>query len=150
VVDAATLHIGLLGILPPTDPRVKATARKVEERLWIPNLGGLARYEGDYYFRRHEKLPGNPWIICTCWLAQHYIMAATTPEELKKPLEMIDWVCRQACSTGVLPEQIDAVTGEHLSVSPLTWSHAEFVKTCFDYVAKVTELNQLKQEVARA
>lgn len=148
IVDAATLHIGLLGILPPSDPRVKATARRVEERLWIPDLGGLARYEGDYYFRRHENLPGNPWIICTCWLAQHYTMAATSKEELKKPLEMIEWVCRQACSTGVLPEQIDAVTGEHLSVSPLTWSHAELVKTCFDYVAKFSELSRATEGIA--
>jgi len=140
VVDSATLQVGLLGILPPSDPRVQATARLVEERLWIAGLGGLARYEGDYYFRRHENLPGNPWIICTCWLAQHHIMSAASIGDLKKPLEMIEWVCRQATATGVLPEQIDAVTGEHLSVSPLTWSHAEFVKTCFDYVGKVAEL----------
>jgi GH15 family glucan-1,4-alpha-glucosidase len=141
VVDAATLHVGLMGVLPPDDPRVVATAKRVEERLWIPGRGGLARYEGDYYFRRYDDLPGNPWIICTCWLAQHYIQSAKAAKDLEKPLSMLEWVCEQATSTGVLPEQLDPRTGEHLSVSPLTWSHAEFVKTCFDFVGKLGELH---------
>jgi GH15 family glucan-1,4-alpha-glucosidase len=140
VVDAATLNIGILGILPPTDPRVRATARKVEEKLWVSPYGGLARYEGDYYFRRHDHLPGNPWIITTCWLAQHYIASASQPADLEKPLRLIEWVCDQATNSGVLPEQVDGMTGEHLSVSPLTWSHAEFVKTCFDYCLRMADL----------
>jgi GH15 family glucan-1,4-alpha-glucosidase len=139
-VDSSTLSVGLLGVLPPEDPRVRATAAKVEEKLWVHGLGGLARYEGDYYFRRHDNLPGNPWIICTCWLAQQKIMAASTLNDLARPLELIEWCCERASSTMVLPEQVDAVTGEPLSVSPLTWSHAEFVKTCFDYSEKLKEL----------
>jgi GH15 family glucan-1,4-alpha-glucosidase len=139
-VDSSTLSVGLLGVLAADDPRVKATAAKVEEKLWVHGLGGVARYEGDYYFRRHDNLPGNPWIICTCWLAQQKIMAAGSVADLARPLELIEWCCERASSTYVLPEQVDAVTGEPLSVSPLTWSHAEFVKTCFDYSEKLKEL----------
>lgn len=129
VVDSSTLHVGLLGILPIDDPRVIATAALVEKRLWIEGLGGLARYEGDYYFRRHEHLPGNPWIICTLWLAQHRIKVG----DLDGAMDLISWCYDRAAPTGVLPEQVDAVSGEHLSVSPLTWSHAEFVQTCFAF-----------------
>jgi GH15 family glucan-1,4-alpha-glucosidase len=128
VVDSSVLHVGLLGILPMKDPRVKATAEMVEQQLWVKGIGGLARYEGDYYFRRHDHLPGNPWIICTLWLAQHKIKSGDNAGAEK----LLNWCCDRAASTGVLPEQVDAVTGEPLSVSPLTWSHAEFVKTAFD------------------
>lgn len=125
--DASLLLIGILGVLPIDDPRVLATAAKVEQSLWVHGLGGVARYEGDYYFRRHDDPPGNPWIICTLWLAQHKLLSG----DRARALELVVWCADRAAPTGVLPEQVDAVTGEHLSVSPLTWSHAEFVKTCF-------------------
>lgn len=140
IVDSSCLHIGLLGILNSDDPRVSATADLIERRLWLPRLGGLARYEGDYYFRRHEHLPGNPWIICTLWLAQHHILAAKSAKDLDRPMEMLRWCFARALPTGVLPEQVDAVTGEPLSVAPLTWSHAEFVKTAFEYVKRMEGL----------
>jgi GH15 family glucan-1,4-alpha-glucosidase len=42
---------------------------------------------------------------------------------------LLDWCQAHAAPTGVLPEQIHPETGAPLSVSPLTWSHAEYVKT---------------------
>jgi GH15 family glucan-1,4-alpha-glucosidase len=126
-IDASTLHVGLLGILPANDKHVVATASAVESALVVKGLGGVARYQGDYYFRRHDDLPGNPWIICTLWLAQHKLAVG----DREGAFDLVRWVGERATTTCVLPEQVDAVTGEHLSVSPLTWSHAEFVKTCF-------------------
>lgn len=124
--DSASLFVGLLDVLPMDDARVQANAEAVREALWVKDgLGGVARYPGDYYFRRNERHPGNPWVICTLWLAQHDALSG----RLDAARRLLQWVNSHADSTGVLPEQLDPDTGAHLSVSPLTWSHAEYLRT---------------------
>ena len=39
-------------------------------------------------------------------------------------------------STGVMSEQIDPITNEIISPAPLTWTHAEYVATLLDMIAK--------------
>ena len=67
--------------------------------------------------------------------------AAKTDSDLKKAHELMLWVVKRALPTGILPEQIHPMTGEALSVSPLTWSHAEFVEVVVDYLKKTKELS---------
>ncbi len=125
-VDASSLFVVLLGILEPDDPLAIANLRAVEKELWIETpIGGLARYDDDYYFRRDFHLPGNPWIITTLWLARSCFLAGNEG----RARELLEWTERQMTPSGILPEQIDPHTGEHLSVSPLTWSHAEYIET---------------------
>lgn len=124
-LDSSVLAIGLLGAIRQNDSRWAATVDAIERGLRIGGpIDGVARYQGDYYFRRTERAAGNPWIICSLWLAQ----ARLTLGDPASADHWIDWTCRQT-QTGVLPEQIDPDTGAHLSVSPLTWSHAEFANT---------------------
>lgn len=140
-IDSAVLHAMLLGAVPPDHPAGLSSAQVVENTLWVrSNIGGLARYEGDYYFRVSDEFPGNPWIICTMWLAQYKIMLAKNGGDLARPLELIEWATRLAAPSGVFSEQVHPVSGQPLSVSPLTWSHAEYVKTVLDYVDKVKAL----------
>ncbi len=140
VVDSSTLAIGLMDILDPHDPIVTATLEAVERELLVKSAtGGVARYAGDYYWRVSDDLPGNPWIICTMWLAQLKLKRARTLEDLAEPLVWLEWVAKYAATTGVLAEQIHPETGAPLSVSPLTWSHAEFVQTALDYAEKLKE-----------
>jgi Glycosyl hydrolases family 15 len=79
-LDVSLLALPLLGMLGPDDPKVRATVEAIHQRLWCQTqVGGLARYENDYYHqvsRDTEKVPGNPWFIGTLWLAQYYISAA--------------------------------------------------------------------------
>jgi GH15 family glucan-1,4-alpha-glucosidase len=141
-IDSSTLHVGLLGILPITDEAMASTIRRVEETLWVEgSVGGLARYEGDWYWKVSEEHPGNPWVITTMWLAQCRIIAARSLEELQSAERLLDWARSHANPSGVLPEQFHAATGEHLSVSPLTWSHAEVIKTGLEYCRKHAELS---------
>jgi GH15 family glucan-1,4-alpha-glucosidase len=44
-------------------------------------------------------------------------------------MRLIGWCSEHALSTGVLPEQFDLANGKPTSVAPLTWSHAELVRT---------------------
>lgn len=106
-------------------------------------VGGIARYKGDQYHNvteDFEKVPGNPWIICTLWAAQHKIMRAENKEELEEAKEYMHWTCENSLDTGLLPEQVDPFTGEGKSVAPLTWSHTTFIETTM-------MLNDKKEEI---
>lgn len=140
-IDASVLAIERLGLFEPGDPRMASNLKVVVDRLSIRTpVGGLARYEGDYYFRRSEAYPGNPWPICTLWHAQNLTCLARTGSDLEEPRRILEHLVRLAAPTGVLPEQFHPETGEPLSVSPLMWSHAEFVHTAIAYAGKAREL----------
>ena len=115
--------------------------KNVEERLWVGGKGGVARYENDNYHRMTDEATGNPWLICTMWLAKWYIAKAKKTDDLKRALELINWVADCSLETGVMPEQVHPFTGESLSVAPLTWSHAEFVDVISRYVEKRADLD---------
>lgn len=125
-VDASSLQVGLLGVLPPEDSRVKRNAEKVREMLWVhTEMGGIARYSGDWYCRVNDNYPGNPWFICTLWLAQYEALLGN-----KEEAERLVNLCRmRQSSTGMMAEQWHPETGEPMSVMPLMWSHAEMAKT---------------------
>jgi oligosaccharide amylase len=143
-LDASLFGLFFFGVFPATDERVRQTMRAVEDRLWAKTpIGGLARYEGDGYMRLTndvEKVPGNPWFICTLWLADSRIAGATTLEELESAVELLEWVVARALPSGVLAEQVDPLTGAPLSVSPLTWSHSTVVATVIAYLRKLEAL----------
>lgn len=144
-VDAANFGIFAFGALPADDPRVCADMEAIRRRLWVQtDVGGVARYEHDYYHQVErediERIPGNPWVICTLWLAWHDIEKATTTEELAEACSMLEWCCDKALDSGVLPEQYDPHTGAPISVSPLTWSHATVITVVMRYLLKYAAL----------
>jgi GH15 family glucan-1,4-alpha-glucosidase len=124
-LDASILLALKLGFLPWDDPRTRAAVDGLEQRLWSPKVGGLARYEGDEYYGRE-----NPWIICTLWLAEARLRLGDAP----RCRELIEWVAARATPTLLLPEQVDAQTAEPRSATPLTWSHSTFVDVVHKYV----------------
>ena len=139
-VDSSTYGIFEFGVLPPNDPRVEKTMKTIESALWIKtNVGGIARYQNDYYqqvSKDVENVPGNPWPICTLWLAEWYIANG----ELNEALKLLKWVVDHASESGVLAEQIHPYSNQPLSVSPLTWSHSTFVLTVIKYLNKMNDL----------
>lgn len=138
-IDASLFGLVLLGALPPDDPQAALTMQQVKDRLWVQtDVGGLARYENDAYHQVEKKdvarVPGNPWFICTLWLARYQLMRARTAEELEPGLKLIQWAADRALPSGTMAEQLHPYSGEPLSVSPLTWSHAEYVRTVREYI----------------
>lgn len=99
------------------------------------NPYGIPRYENDYYCRKSDNVTGNWWFITSFWLAQYY---AETNNQAKAK-EILDWLSANMLSTGVMSEQINPETGEHLSVAPLTWSHAEHLATILDMITETNE-----------
>jgi len=138
--ESSVAGLWLFGMFPPDDPRIISTMQYVRDQLWVnTSIGGIARYATDQYQRvtpdNSDYLPGNPWFISTLWLAQWYLAIAHTPTELEPALELLQWVATHALPSGILAEQVHPYTGEPLSVSPLTWSHATFVQTVNQYLA---------------
>jgi GH15 family glucan-1,4-alpha-glucosidase len=115
--------------LPMGNEMLTSTAKHVEQRLLNTTpIGGVIRYEGDNYFLTKHQYKGNPWIICSLWMAQYY-HAAKQPEQAQ---ELVDWALARAVPSGALNEQFDPETGADVSVSPLVWSHAEVINTLLD------------------
>lgn len=142
-VDASLYGTFAFGAYPADDERVTNTMRQVYERLWCrTEVGGLARFENDNYYRVRRDLPGNPWFITTLWLAQYYIAKAKRRVDLDKAVEIMEWVVERALPSGVLAEQINPHTNEPLSVSPLTWSHAAFIIAFHEYIDKLLEIER--------
>ena len=144
VVDASLYAIFKFHLFEADDPRVVSTMQAVKDKLWCKtSVGGVARYERDYYHRVTEDfaaVPGNPWFICTLWLADYLISCAKTPEDLKLALPIFEWTASHALESGVLAEQVNPYTNDPMSVSPLTWSHATVVSTCIKYLEKMQSL----------
>jgi len=140
-VDASLFGVFYFGCFDPNDEIVAGTMNAIEERLVNKTrFGGVARFESDGYMRSSDTVTGNSWFICTLWLAEYYISRAKIPGDLAPALETLQWTADRALPSGVLAEQFDPLTGEALSVSPLTWSHSTFVSTVHSYVEKMKAL----------
>jgi oligosaccharide amylase len=140
-LDASLFGVFYLGAFEPGDKMVAATMRAIEKNLWIPTeIGGVARFNADGYMRVSDEVPGNAWFICTLWLADYRTAIAKKKGDLKGALEIIEWTAKNALPSGVLAEQLNPLTGEPVSVSPLTWSHSTFVATVVNYLRKLAEL----------
>ncbi|WP_171654551.1 glycoside hydrolase family 15 protein [Paenibacillus foliorum] len=144
--ESSVYGIFEFGVLPADDYRVVKTMEANRENLTIKtDIGGVARYHHDYYFQRSsdiEKVPGNPWIICTLWIAEWEIEYAKTVEDLEKPKSTLEWVVKHAIESGILPEQLDPFDGAPVSVAPLTWSHATYVLAVVKYMDKYKQLTK--------
>ncbi|MDN4525385.1 glycoside hydrolase family 15 protein [Fictibacillus fluitans] len=137
-IESSIYGLFAFGVFSPDDPRICSTMEAIERELYIKtDVGGVARYFNDYYFQQThevERVPGNPWIICTLWLAKWKIYTAKSLSELQEHKHYLDWVANHAFTSGVLPEQLHPFTGDPLSVAPLTWSHATFADVVVDYI----------------
>ncbi len=95
--------------------------------------GGCPRYEHDHYFASKPAYLGNPWYVTTLWMAQYYVRIG----DADKARSIMAWTMDHALPSGALSEQVNPTNGSILSVTPLVWSHAEFINTALD-LAKST------------
>jgi glucoamylase len=140
-IDASLMGMFLFGLLPPEHPMVTSSMKAIEETLTVrTDVGGIARYEKDGFFRVTEdfsRVPGNPWIVCTLWLAQYKIATAQSVAQLEPAAKILRWAAKHAHGTGVLPEQLHPFEDHSISACPLAWSHAEFIITVADFAERL-------------
>ena len=112
-IDAAALHVGLSGLVPPDDDRFLATVREVERQLLDWPI--VRRYRFD------DGLPGEEggFLICTSWLIESYAMLGRMDEALR----LFDALVRLAGPTGMMAEQYDPRNRLALGNHPQAYSH---------------------------
>lgn len=133
----------IFGVFDIDDEKIITSLKTIEDRLQAKgSTRGFVRYDEDEYYKMSDSGSPNPWVVTTMWVAQYYIKAARSKADLKKAYDLLEWTCSHATKAGVLAEQMHPDTGEHLSTAPLTWSHAEYVITVNEYLAKFRELSK--------
>jgi GH15 family glucan-1,4-alpha-glucosidase len=145
-LDSSLSGLFAFGIFSASDDKIGRTMGALKDKLWCrKGIGGMVRYQSDQYqsvIPPDDDIPGNPWIVCTLWYAQYLIERAINKEEMDESIEILNWVSQRALLSGVLAEQINPLSGEPVSVSPLTWSHAAFVIAVQRYLKKLQEMER--------
>mgnify|MGYP003393308981 CR=1 FL=1 len=141
-IDISSVYgVFAFGVLPADDPRLRrafeSSVRTLSRGI---SIGGIARYEGDDYFRVDADAAGDPWITTTLWYAEYLIANAHTDADFDRVREIFNWVVRYAQPSGILSEQWPPKTGAQVSAAPLAWSHASYVSAVLKYLDRVEEL----------
>ncbi|PTR29029.1 trehalose 6-phosphatase [Rhodococcus sp. OK519] len=112
-LDAATLHIGLSGLIDPADERFAATVVATETEL---RSGSTV-----YRYHHDDGLPGTEggFHLCAAWLVEAYLLIGqrSDAEALFKQL------VNAAGPTGLLAEEYDPVAERSLGNHPQAYSH---------------------------
>ncbi|GAB2663096.1 trehalose-phosphatase [Prescottella soli] len=112
-LDAATLHIGLSGLIDPKDERFAATVVATEAEL---RSGSTV-----YRYHHDDGLPGTEggFHLCAAWLVEAYLLIGqrSDAEALFKQL------VNAAGPTGLLAEEYDPVAERSLGNHPQAYSH---------------------------
>lgn len=134
VIDISTLYaLFKYGHYDQGHMAIISTAKAVENLITNKSpSGGVVRYQNDKYMLSKDY-PGNPWHVCSLWMAQYYTWAGNSSNAEK----LINWTYNHCLPSGVMSEQIDPENGEEIGVAPLVWSHAEIINTLLDYRQRV-------------
>jgi GH15 family glucan-1,4-alpha-glucosidase len=117
-LDASALVMPLVGFLPATDERMRATIEAIATRL-TDERGFVYRY------RTADGLPGGEGTfgICTFWLVECLARAG----EHERAAALFDVIAGCANDVGLLAEEIDPATGELLGNFPQAFTHIGLV-----------------------
>jgi len=117
-LDAASLHVGLSGLLDPADDRFQATVTAIESEL---RSGGSV-----YRYRRDDGLPGTEggFHLCTAWMIEAYLLTGRRADAAQLFTQLVD----AAGPTGLLPEQYDPVAERSLGNHPQAYSHLGLIR----------------------
>ena len=120
-VDASLLTIGLVGFLPPDDPRVLGTIEAVMADLLRDGL--LLRYRT---VTGVDGLSGDehPFLACSFWLVSALAAAGRRDEAV----QVMDGLCALANDVGLLSEEYDAAHGRMAGNFPQAFSHLALVQ----------------------
>jgi GH15 family glucan-1,4-alpha-glucosidase len=123
-LDASLLLIPLVGFLPASDPRMKATVAAIQRELVVDGL--VHRYPAEGSAEVDGLPPGEgSFLACSFWLADNLALMGRRDEAyaiFERLLELRNDV-------GLLAEQYDPSTGHQLGNFPQAFSHVALVNT---------------------
>lgn len=121
-LDASTLMMPIVGFLPATDPRMRATIDVIATRL--TDQHGLV-----YRYRTADGLAGEEgsFLLCTFWLAQAQALAG----EIEQARTTFEHAIAYANDVGLLSEEVDPASNELLGNFPQAFSHIGLVNAAW-------------------
>lgn len=119
-VDATGLLLPIVGFLPFTDERVRGTIDLIEDRL-VQDEVFVHRYDGD------DGLPGSEgaFVLCSCWLIDVLALTGRVDDARERFEALIEY----AGPLGLVAEEIDTETGNHLGNYPQAFSHIGIINS---------------------
>lgn len=114
-VDSSLLLLSWYGFEKPDGPRMRATYRRLRERLSTP--------EGLLY--RSEDLPSEgTFAICSFWEAEYLALGGGTPQQAR---DLINILTAHRNDLGLYGEEIDGKTGQALGNFPQAFTHVGYI-----------------------
>ncbi|MBA2595770.1 MAG: glycoside hydrolase family 15 protein, partial [Chloroflexia bacterium] len=126
-LDAAALLMPLVGFLPATDPRMRATIETIARELTEDGL--VLRYQTDPGLNA-DGLSGDEgtFVICSFWLVSCLARAG----EIDRAETLFTRLAGAANDLGLLAEEIDPATGELLGNFPQAFSHIGLITAAWE------------------
>jgi trehalose-phosphatase len=117
-LDAATLLVGMVGLLDPADERFHATVTATEAEL---RSGSTV-----YRYHRDDGLPGDEggFHLCAAWMIEAYLLTGRRTEAEDLFAQIVD----AAGPTGLLPEEYDPIAERSLGNHPQAYSHLGLIR----------------------
>ncbi|CAI7977393.1 MULTISPECIES: glycoside hydrolase family 15 protein [Parafrankia] len=119
-LDASVLLMPLLGFLPSTDDRVKATVLAIADELTVDGL--VLRYRTDETDDGVEGEEG-AFLICSFWL----VSALVEIGELTRARQLCERLLSLASPLDLYAEEIDPADGRHLGNFPQAFTHLALI-----------------------
>ena len=141
-LDASNLMIPIVGFVPHSDPRAKATADRIADELSAD--GFVYRYVTDGV----DGLSGEEatFAICSFWLVECLARAG----EAERARELFERLLGFCNDVGLLAEEIDPHSGELIGNFPQAFSHLGLIQAAIALDApELSMTNALAEEALR-
>ena len=114
-VDSSLLLLSWYGFEKPDGPRMRATYRRLRERLSTP--------EGLLY-RSEDLPPEGTFAICSFWEAEYLALGGGTTQQTR---DLIKTLTTHRNDLGLYGEEIDGNTGQALGNFPQAFTHVGYI-----------------------
>ena len=120
-LDASTLLVAQLGLLPGDDERLRNTVNAIADEL--TEDGFVLRYRTD---ETDDGMSGKEgtFLICSFWL----VSALAIVGEMDRARDLMERLLRVTSPLGLYAEEFDAATGRHLGNFPQAFSHLAMIE----------------------
>jgi GH15 family glucan-1,4-alpha-glucosidase len=130
-VDSSLLLLSWYGFEKPGGPRMRATYRRIRERLSTP--------EGLLY--RSEDLPSEgTFAICSFWEAEYLALGGGTTQQTR---DFIKTLTKHCNDLGLYGEEIDANSGQALGNFPQAFTHVGYIGAALSLMQREAGEQQL-------
>ena len=128
-LDASLLLMPMVGFLPGSDPRVRATVLAIADELTVEGL--VLRYRVK---ETDDGLTGEEgtFTICSFWL----VSALVEIGEQVRARRLCEKLLALASPLGLYAEEIDAVSGRHLGNFPQAFTHLALINAAMHVISR--------------